>query len=91
MELIGGLVIMFVFQKILNKGFNFLWNKGKELFRKKGEQIMDISLIYADFMSVISPILVLSGMLALTISFIVMLVNMVIGAATGKGFNIGLR
>lgn len=52
---------------------------------------MDINIIYSEFMSVISPVLVLSGMLALTISFIVMLVNMVIGAATGKGFSIGLK
>lgn len=52
---------------------------------------MDITVIYTDFMEVISPVLILGGMLALTISLIVMLVNMVIGAATGKGFNIGLR
>ena len=52
---------------------------------------MDIGVVYSDFMSVITPILILSGMLALTISLIVMLVNMIIGAATGKGFNIGLK
>lgn len=52
---------------------------------------MDIGVIYLDFMEVIKPILILSGMLSLTISLIVMLVNMVIGAATGKGFNIGYK
>ncbi len=52
---------------------------------------MDLTVIYNEFMSVISPILILSGMLALTISLIVMLVNMVIGAGTGKGFHIGLK
>lgn len=52
---------------------------------------MDLTLIYCEFMEVIAPVLVISGMLALTISFIVMLVNMIIGAATGKGFNIGLK
>lgn len=52
---------------------------------------MDIGVIYSGFMETIAPILVLSGMLALTISLIVMLVNMIIGAATGKGFNIGLK
>ncbi len=52
---------------------------------------MDLTQIYTDIMSVCQPILVISGMLSLTISLIVMLVNMVIGAATGKGFNIGLK
>ena len=52
---------------------------------------MDITAIYTDIMSVINPVLILSGMLALTISLIVMLGNMIIGAATGKGFSIGLK
>lgn len=52
---------------------------------------MEITQVYKDFMEVISPILILSGMLSLTISFIVMLVNMIINAATGKGFHIGLK
>lgn len=52
---------------------------------------MDLTLYYTDIMGVITPVLVLSGMLALTISVIVMLVNMVIDAFTGKGFRIGLR
>ena len=52
---------------------------------------MDLTLYYTDSMGVITPVLVLSGMLALTISVIVMLVNMVIDAFTGKGFRIGLR
>lgn len=36
-EVFGGLIMMFVFYKILNKGFNFAWDKLKKLFRKKGE------------------------------------------------------
>ncbi len=52
---------------------------------------MDIMLLYSDIMELIAPILTLSGFLALTIGLIVMLVNMICGAATGKGFNIGLK
>ncbi len=52
---------------------------------------MDISYMYNEIMTTITPFLVLSGFLALTISLIVMLVNMIIGAATGKGFHIGLK
>ena len=52
---------------------------------------MDVTQIYVDLFGAISPILVVSGMLSLTISLIVMLVNMVINAATGKGFSIGLK
>lgn len=52
---------------------------------------MNYTSIFNEMMSVISPVLVVSGMLALTIAFIVMLVNMIINAATGKGFTIGLR
>lgn len=52
---------------------------------------MDLTLYYTEIMGVITPVLLLSGMLALTISVIVMLVNMVIDAFTGKGFRIGLR
>ena len=52
---------------------------------------MDITQCFKDIMEIISPILVLSGFLSLAISLIVMLVNMIIGAATGKGFSIGLK
>lgn len=52
---------------------------------------MDITQMYTDLMFVIKDPLIISGALALTISLIVMLVNMIIGAATGKGFSIGLR
>lgn len=52
---------------------------------------MDISVIYLDIMECIAPVLILSGFLALTISLIVMLINMIINAATGKGFTIGLK
>lgn len=52
---------------------------------------MNENILYQEIMSYISPILTLSGALALTISLIVMLVNMVINAATGKGFTIGLK
>lgn len=50
---------------------------------------MDITIYYTEIMNIISPILVLSGMLALTIAIIVMLVNMIIDAFTGRGFRIG--
>lgn len=52
---------------------------------------MDITQAFVDIMGVIAPILTLSGMLSLAISLIVMLVNMIVGAATGKGFSIGLK
>ncbi len=52
---------------------------------------MDITQCFVDIMEVISPILTLSGFLALAIGLIVMLVNMIVGAATGKGFSIGLK
>ncbi len=52
---------------------------------------MDIMVLYSDIMALISPILTLSGFLALTIALIVTLVNMIINAATGKGFTIGLK
>lgn len=52
---------------------------------------MDYTTIFNEMMSVISPVLVTSGMLSLTIAFITMLINMIINAATGKGFTIGLR
>lgn len=52
---------------------------------------MNTSLLYQQIMSEIAPILILSGMLSLTIALIVMLINMIIGSATGKGLHIGLR
>lgn len=47
--------------------------------------------LFVAIMETIAPVLRVSGWLALTISLIVMLVNMIINAATGKGFTIGLR
>lgn len=47
--------------------------------------------MYSDIMELIAPILTLSGFLSLTISLIVTLVTMVINAATGKGFKIGIQ
>lgn len=52
---------------------------------------MDITQAYTLMMSAIGPVLVLSGMLALTIAVIVMLVNMVIDAFTGRGFRVGSK
>lgn len=52
---------------------------------------MDVTSYYVGLMEVISPILVISGMVALTISVIVMLINMIIDAFTGKGLHIGAR
>lgn len=52
---------------------------------------MDITLLYTDIMELIAPILTLGGFLSLTIALIITLVNMIINAATGKGFTIGLK
>lgn len=52
---------------------------------------MELTEIYVEMMTVIKPVLVLSGMLSLTITVIVMLVNMMIDAFSGKGFRIGLK
>lgn len=52
---------------------------------------MSLTEIYTTLMDPIKVVLIVSGMLSLTISLIVMLVNMIVGAATGKGFTIGLR
>lgn len=52
---------------------------------------MTLTEVYSLLMDPIKDVLIVSGMLSLTIALIVMLVNMVFGAATGKGFTIGLR
>lgn len=52
---------------------------------------MSLTEIYTTLMDPIKVVLIVSGMLSLTIALIVMLVNMIVGAATGKGFTIGLR
>lgn len=52
---------------------------------------MNVNALYSEIMSQIAPILTLAGGLSLTIALIVMLVNMVINSATGKGFTIGLK
>ena len=52
---------------------------------------MDITVYYVALLDVIKPILALSGWLALTISVIVMIINMIIDAFIGKGFRIGSR
>lgn len=52
---------------------------------------MELTEIYVEMMTVIKPVLIVSGMISLTIAVIVMLVNMMIDAFTGKGFRIGLK
>lgn len=52
---------------------------------------MDITNLYLAYFEAIKPILVMSGILSLTISVIVMLINMVISSFTGKGLHIGSR
>lgn len=52
---------------------------------------MTLTEVYSLLMEPIKVVLIISGMLSLTIGLIVMLVNMITGAATGKGFTIGLR
>ena len=46
---------------------------------------MDVTIYFEDMMSIIGPVLILCGMLSLTISVIIMLINMMINAFTGKG------
>lgn len=46
---------------------------------------MDITTYFNGFMEIIAPVLLLSSFLSLTINVIVMLVNMLINAFTGKG------
>lgn len=50
---------------------------------------MNVNDMFSLMFSTISPVLTLSGILAFTIRMIVILVNMVINAATGRGFSIG--
>ena len=52
---------------------------------------MTLTEVYSLLMDPIKSVFIISGMLSLTIGLIVMLVNMIVGAATGKGFTIGLR
>lgn len=52
---------------------------------------MDVTSYYVGIMNVINPVLVLGGMVALTVSVIVMLINMIIDAFCGKGLHIGAR
>lgn len=52
---------------------------------------MDLTNMYSEIIVTITPFIVLSGFLALTMSLLSMLINMIIGAATGKGFSIGLK
>ena len=49
---------------------------------------MDINLFYSEIMSSCKDILVLSGFIALTINLIVMLINILINAFTGRGFKL---
>jgi len=44
--------------------------------------------MYVTYMASMKDVLILSGFLALTINLIVMLINMIINAATGRGFKL---
>lgn len=46
---------------------------------------MDLNLYYTEIMSTMIPVIVLAGFIALTVSLIIMLINMLIYAFTGKG------
>lgn len=50
---------------------------------------MELTEVYFEMMTFIRPVLIICGMVSLTISMIVMLVNMLINAFTGNGFKIG--
>lgn len=82
------MIFVFLVFRVINWGYE----KVKKLFKKKGcEERMSLTEIYTTLMDPIKDVLIVSGMLSLTIALIVMLVNMIVGAATGKGFSIGLR
>lgn len=49
---------------------------------------MNIELYYNEIMGIVKDVLILSGMLSLTIALIVMLINMIINAATGRSFKL---
>lgn len=46
---------------------------------------MNIELYYTEIINVILPMIKVSGLIALTLALIVMLINILINAATGRG------
>lgn len=52
---------------------------------------MDVTELYISIIETIAPFLKVCGLVALTIALIVMLINMLIDAFTGKGLHIGSR
>ena len=49
---------------------------------------MNINVFYSEIMSCIKDTLIVGGALSLTVNLIVMLLNMLINAATGRGFRL---
>lgn len=49
---------------------------------------MDLTNYYVEIMAVVGPVLGLAGVIALTISLICMLIEIVINACTGKGMKL---
>lgn len=52
---------------------------------------MDVSSLYVVILEAIKLPLVVGGLVALTVAIIVMLINMLIDAFTGRGLHIGMR
>ncbi len=65
---------------------NSSYFKSVERWKEKEMTETEIFLLMFD---TVKPLLVVSGVLAFTIRMIVVLINMVIDAATGRGFRIG--
>lgn len=49
---------------------------------------MDLTNFYVEIMAIVGPVLGLAGIIALTISLICMLIDIIINACTGKGMKI---
>lgn len=65
---------------------NSSYFKSMERWKEKKMTETEIFLLMFD---TVKPLLVVSGVLAFTLRMIVVLINMIIDAATGRGFRIG--
>lgn len=52
---------------------------------------MNLTLFYTEIMSILSPVLLLAGMISLTVSVIFMGIDMLINAFCGRGIRIGTK
>lgn len=49
---------------------------------------MNIDIMFSQIWEIIAPFLVLGGLIAFVMAMICMLINMIINAATGRGFKL---